>query len=138
MYNPFRYRGYYYDRETSGYYLQSRYYNPEWGRFLNADAYLNANGDIIGLNLFAYGSNNPIMFVDPNGEAAWWQWLAGAAIVATCITITALTGGAGAAVVLGITTAIGAADGAICAAISGGDPLDGALSGAVGGAIEEW
>ena len=35
--NPFRYRGYYYDVETGYYYLQSRYYNPEWGRFLNAD-----------------------------------------------------------------------------------------------------
>lgn len=37
FYNPFRYRGYYYDYETGFYYLQSRYYNPEWGRFLNAD-----------------------------------------------------------------------------------------------------
>ena len=37
--NPFRYRGYYYDSETGFYYLQSRYYNPEWGRFLNADVY---------------------------------------------------------------------------------------------------
>ena len=35
--NPFRYRGYYYDTQTGFYYLQSRYYNPEWGRFLNAD-----------------------------------------------------------------------------------------------------
>ena len=35
--NPFRYRGYYYDTETGLYYLQSRYYNPQWGRFLNAD-----------------------------------------------------------------------------------------------------
>ena len=39
-YNPFRYRGYYYDTQTGFYYLQSRYYNPEWGRFLNADACL--------------------------------------------------------------------------------------------------
>jgi uncharacterized protein RhaS with RHS repeats len=31
--NPFRYRGYYYDTETELYYLQSRYYNPSWGRF---------------------------------------------------------------------------------------------------------
>ena len=38
--NPFRYRGYYYDTETGLYYLQSRYYNPEWGRFLNVDAYI--------------------------------------------------------------------------------------------------
>ena len=35
--NPFRYRGYVYDTETGLYYLQSRYYNPETGRFINAD-----------------------------------------------------------------------------------------------------
>ena len=38
--NPIRYRGYYYDDETGLYYLQSRYYDPEWGRFLNADSYV--------------------------------------------------------------------------------------------------
>ena len=37
--NPLRYRGYVYDRETTLYYLQSRYYDPELGRFINADAY---------------------------------------------------------------------------------------------------
>jgi RHS repeat-associated protein len=37
QHNPLRYRGYVYDRETGLYYLQSRYYNPEWGRFINAD-----------------------------------------------------------------------------------------------------
>lgn len=36
--NPYRYRGYRYDTETGLYYLNSRYYNPEWGRFMNADA----------------------------------------------------------------------------------------------------
>ena len=36
-YNPFRYRGYYYDSETGFYYLNSRYYDPETGRFINAD-----------------------------------------------------------------------------------------------------
>lgn len=70
-YNPFRYRGYYYDYETGFYYLQSRYYNPEWGRFLNADGYINANGDITGFNMFAYCSNNPVMGYDPTGE---WDW----------------------------------------------------------------
>ena len=69
QYNPFRYRGYYYDTTTGYYYLQSRYYNPEWGRFLNADTYLNGNGDIIGYNLFAYCSNNPVMFTDYTGES---------------------------------------------------------------------
>ena len=39
--NPFRYRGYYYDAETGLYYLQSRYYDPEVGRFLNSDAIVN-------------------------------------------------------------------------------------------------
>lgn len=37
-YNPFRYRGYVYDVETGLYYLRSRYYNPNWGRFVNADS----------------------------------------------------------------------------------------------------
>ena len=65
--NPFRYRGYYYDSEIGLYYLQSRYYNPEWGRFLNADVYVNANGDLIGYNMYAYCSNNPVMGYDPTG-----------------------------------------------------------------------
>jgi RHS repeat-associated protein len=71
-YNPFRYRGYYYDTETQLYYLQSRYYNPAWGRFLNADGYVNANGDLIGFNMYAYCSNNPVMYVDPYGTCPQW------------------------------------------------------------------
>lgn len=66
--NPFRYRGYYLDSETGWYYLQSRYYNPGWGRFINADDYVNANGDIIGFNMYAYCSNNPVMGYDPTGN----------------------------------------------------------------------
>ena len=64
--NPFRYRGYYYDTETGLYYLQSRYYNPEWGRFLNADACLYNN--LLGFNLYAYCVNKPTVYVDPTGE----------------------------------------------------------------------
>ena len=48
--NPFRYRGYVYDTETGLYYLQSRYYDPLTGRFLNADTNLNSN--ILGLNVY--------------------------------------------------------------------------------------
>ena len=58
--NPFRYRGYVYDEETGVYYLRSRYYSPGWPRFLNADALTKGN-------LFAYCSNNPINFHDPDG-----------------------------------------------------------------------
>ena len=66
--NPFRYRAYYYDTETNLYYLQSRYYMPKWGRFLNADGYVNANGDIIGFNMYAYCGSNPVNGYDPTGK----------------------------------------------------------------------
>ena len=68
--NPFRYRGYYYDTESGFYYLQSRYYDPEVGRFLNADGILGANQDILSYNLYAYCSNNPVNLSDPTGEIA--------------------------------------------------------------------
>ena len=92
VYNPFRYRGYYYDTETGLYYLQSRYYNPAWGRFLNADGYINANGDLTGYNMYAYCSNNPIMYVDPTGQA-WWHWALAATIVVACAVATVVTCG---------------------------------------------
>lgn len=65
--NPFRYRGYMYDAESGLYYLGSRYYDPETGRFINADGLLGANGDTLSYNLFAYCSNNPIINSDPTG-----------------------------------------------------------------------
>ena len=76
-FSPFRYRGYWYDKETGLYYLNSRYYNPEWGRFLNADIYLNANGDILGFNMFAYCGNEPVNRADYSGESFWdtVKWL---------------------------------------------------------------
>ncbi len=71
--NPYRYRGYRYDTETGYYYLQSRYYNPTWGRFINADdAHILglAHGQIHGANLFSYVGNNPVMYEDPSGYIA--------------------------------------------------------------------
>ena len=65
--NPFRYRGYYYDTETSLYYLQSRYYDPDTGRFINADGLIDNRG-VITQNLFQYCGNNPIMHADPSGH----------------------------------------------------------------------
>lgn len=64
--NPFRYRGYYYDGEIGLYYLQSRYYNPAWGRFINADA----DRYIDGTGLFVYCENNPIILFDESGYSA--------------------------------------------------------------------
>lgn len=68
--NPYRYRSYYYDTETKLYYLNSRYYNPLWGRFINADGIIGANQDILSYNLYAYCSNNPIMNTDIDGNFA--------------------------------------------------------------------
>ena len=68
-YNPFRYRGYYYDEDTGFYYLNSRYYDPSVGRFLNADVFINSSDNFAGFNMFAYCSNNPIMSYDPMGYA---------------------------------------------------------------------
>lgn len=69
--NPIRYRGYYYDTESGLYYLQSRYYDPTTGRFLNADSveYLGTNGSTIGYNLFTYCDNNSVNNVDINGHS---------------------------------------------------------------------
>ena len=66
--NPFRYRGYYFDTETGLYYVLSRYYNPEIGRWINADNMIITSSDLMGLNLFAYCSNNPVNRVDPSGQ----------------------------------------------------------------------
>jgi RHS repeat-associated protein len=65
--NPYRYRGYRYDTETGLYYLQSRYYNPEWGRFINADGIIGQTGELLGHNLFMYTKNNPVNMSDKSG-----------------------------------------------------------------------
>ena len=63
---PFRYRGYVFDEETGLYYLRSRYYNPGWGRFANADALIGA-GKLLSHNLFAYCSNCSVCYTDASG-----------------------------------------------------------------------
>ena len=66
--NPFRYRGYYYDTETGLYYVSSRYYDPEIGRWINEDSQLNTSLGILGLNQFSYCLNNPVNMVDYGGN----------------------------------------------------------------------
>ena len=67
--NPFRYRGYYFDAETGLYFLKTRCYDPEIGRFVTIDdiSYLDP-GSINGLNLYAYCGNNPINCIDRTGR----------------------------------------------------------------------
>ena len=66
--NPFRYRGYYYDEETGLYYLNQRYYNPEWGRFISADDNMGQTGELLSHNVYAYCANNPVIREDPDGD----------------------------------------------------------------------
>ena len=69
--NPIRYRGYYYDTETSLYYLKSRYYDPQVKRFLNADGYVQTGDGLYDKNMFAYCLNNPVNSSDPTGQFPW-------------------------------------------------------------------
>ena len=80
--NPFRYRGYVYDEETQWYYLQSRYYNPDVGRFISADILLSTGQGVIGHNTYAYCLNNPVNMGDSSGKFPEW-------IIVVIVTIIA-------------------------------------------------
>ncbi|MBR5136527.1 MAG: hypothetical protein IKV30_00695 [Clostridia bacterium] len=99
-YNPIRYRDYVYDTETQLYYLNTRYYNPDMCRFINADGYASTGDELTGSNMFAYCANNPVNMTDPTGELPDWanKWIAivtVATVVAVATTITVMTYGAG-------------------------------------------
>ena len=135
--NPLRYRSYVYDQETGLYYVSSRYYDPEIGRWINADdtAYLGADGTLLSYNLFAYCKNNPVMGYDPTGHFG----LVGA-IIATGAIVGGLLGAFSAATTGGnvlesaiegcLTGALGAACG-----LAYTNPLTAALVAGVGGAV---
>ena len=69
--NPLTYRGYVYDHDSGYYYLQSRYYDPEVGRFINADGLVTTGQGLLGNNMFVYCNNNPIILSDAQGTAPW-------------------------------------------------------------------
>ena len=150
--NPFRYRSYYYDRETHLYNLKTRYYDPETGRFVSQDdvSYLDPE-HINGLNLFAYGSNNPVMRTDSQGTSWWtdfWNRVWGiavsalVAVVSTGLTFYAAITVAGSGDILAgvalmsaaIGMGFGAVSGGISAAINGTSISGGILSGTIKGA----
>ncbi|QKG85333.1 hypothetical protein GXN76_13185 [Kroppenstedtia pulmonis] len=66
--NPYRYAGYRYDDATGLYYLQSRYYNPDTGRFLTRDGFGGFSNEPLGLNKYGYVFNNPVIKIDPDGH----------------------------------------------------------------------
>ena len=105
--NPYLYRGYRYDRETGLYYLNSRYYDPETGRFLNADVFVSTGQGVLGNNMFAYCLNNPVNGTDPSGMFDWGGFLAGIVTVAAGIAVIA-TGGLAAVPIGAVVTTTGA------------------------------
>lgn len=107
--NPIRYRGYYFDAETGLYYLQSRYYDPAVGRFINADNYATTYKTSTGANMFAYCLNNPANCKDDGGELA--NWLVGGVIGAVIGGLSALAAGE--------SFAAGALQGAVSGALAG-------------------
>ena len=124
--NPYRYRGYRYDSERGLFYVGSRYYDPEIGRFINADT-----TDVLILdyhnmsqyNLFAYCNNNPVNDFDDDGQLSFLAKIAiGLAAVAVGATVVALTGGTAAAFVPALVAGVKAAaiSGAIGATVGAG------------------
>jgi RHS repeat-associated protein len=123
--NPFRYRSYYYDVETKLYYLQTRYYDPEVGRFISQDGVEYAEPETInGINLYAYCGNNPVTYVDPTGELFF-----------TCLFISLAIGAVVGAAVNGVIAYNNGARGwEVVGAIAAGAVVGGAM-GALAGAI---
>ncbi len=151
--NPFRYRSYYHDFETNLYYLNSRYYDPEIGRFINADDIASLNISQIaqnGLNLYAYCLNNPMNQIDENGDLPKWLrkllgWLLVAVIaVASIVSVGAVAFGAVAAGSLLGSVMLGGGIGALTSmagsiiaqgGFSKADPFKVAMAGGIGAAI---
>ena len=153
--NPFRYRGYYFDTDTGLYYLNTRYYDPELGRFINADAIDNINMNLInGLNLYTYCSNNPMMFTDSKGSNwlsdLWnktkkffkenWDVIVGTitsiALVAGGLAVTIFSGGTLSwlgATMLG--AGVGGFIGGLQSKLDGGSYWGGYLGGAISGGL---
>ena len=89
--NPFRYRKYVYDPETGLYCLGSRYYDPEVGRFVNADdpgVIFAKPQELYHKNLYVYCDNNPVVRRDLQGY--FWETLfdivsLGTSVVEVCV-----------------------------------------------------
>lgn len=103
--NPYRYRSYYYDNETELYYLNTRYYNPKWKRFINADGIIAANDCITNSNLYFYANNNPISYSDSDGNFSFSSLL-GEFVPAIVDVVTKVGAKAAASIVGGTITTV--------------------------------
>ena len=143
--NPFRYKSYYYDKESNLYYLNSRYYSPIYYRFISIDDidYLKSES-INGINLYTYCGNDPINYTDPSGHFSlpnWAKWVIGGVAFAGAVALTIISGGSLAPVFIGMGVSIASIaliEGAISAYNGKGfwsGFVDGAADGAMRGGI---
>ena len=124
--NPLTYRGYVYDRDSGYYYLQSRYYAPDVGRFINADELTSTGQGFLGNNMFTYCLNNPISCLDASGKFALSAF------------VGAVVGGAlGGAIISTVSHVVNCAINGQEMTASGlaNAAITGAVAGAIGGAI---
>ena len=134
--NPIRYRSYYFDIETGLYFLQTRYYDPQTGRFINIDDISYLEPEIInGLNLYAYCLSNPIMYFDNSGHMPeWLGWIiSGVAIIGGIILCATGVGGIAGGVLIG--AGAGSLINGYVAKANGGDFTAGYIGGAISGAL---
>ena len=127
--NPLRYRSYFYDTETGFYWLNTRYYDPAIGRFINADgATAGVSGTVIGYNLFAYCFNNPINLFDKNGSWPDWNKVLEGTLLATIgiLTVAAVisSGGTCAPLVAAAYSVVGTS-GVIATAVGASEVVEG-------------
>ena len=144
------YTGQIFDADTGLYFYNARYYDPELGRFVQADTMVPNVSDSQALNRYSYASNNPFKYNDPKGHF-WVEALTTLAVmvivsVVINVAVAAATGGdlgmaaATGAISAGTTWLLGpilggAAGGAANAALTGGDVGKGALVGGIVGGI---
>ncbi|MGC3957750.1 MAG: toxin TcdB middle/N-terminal domain-containing protein [Verrucomicrobiota bacterium] len=147
-----RFTGQVLDEDTGLYYYNSRYYDPELGRFTQPDTIVPSVSVSQTLNRYTYCNNNPLKYVDPTGHIADWVIAVIIGAVLGGISAAASGGNIGMGILTGAIGGLlggiggalygalgamagGALAGAVNAAITGGNIGFGALTGAIGGAI---
>ena len=125
--------------ESGFYYLQSRYYDPELGRFINADSYSSTGQGFLGYNMFAYCGNNPISRDDSIGEGWFDSIVKAVAVVAVVVTaavvVTVATAATGGAALAAATVAFGAASGGLVGGFANEAKGESFAKGWIGGAV---
>ncbi|KAJ8515295.1 hypothetical protein ONZ45_g7271 [Pleurotus djamor] len=76
------------------YYFGARFYDPELGRFLTLDNYPLALDGIkpSTFNMYSFSRNDPINFIDLNGNVPWWHWFVDILLIVVGVALTVAVG----------------------------------------------